>query len=129
VRLRKHVVTEYQQITVPVRREEIRIEREPLDDADTFARADAGRTLAGSVGQSVTGHVDPDASAPAHADGEQEIILYARATRRADETVAVERIRLGKQTVTDQETVDGEVRREEIEVYTGPDDVPDDVRR
>ena len=30
VRLRKHVVTENQQVTVPVQREEVRIEREPV---------------------------------------------------------------------------------------------------
>ena len=32
------------------------------------------------------------------------------------EAVAVERVKLGKETVTDTETVSGEVRKEEIEV-------------
>jgi hypothetical protein len=35
------------------------------------------------------------------------------------EAVAVERVRLGKETVTDQETVGGEVRKEEIELDNG----------
>jgi hypothetical protein len=93
VRLRKHIVTEYQQIiTVPMRREKIRIERGPIGDADTFADADAGATFAGSVGQSATGHVDSDASIPADADSEQEIILYAERPVVQTETVAVERL-------------------------------------
>jgi stress response protein YsnF len=129
VRLRKHIVTEYQQITVPVRREEIRIEREPVGDAGDFADSDAGATSAGAAGRSVTGRVDPDASVPVDAEGEQEIILYAERPVVRTETVAVERIRLGKQTVTDQETVGGEVRREEIELDDGRGDGPDDVRR
>lgn len=38
VRLRKHIVTEYKQVTVPVRREEIRLEPEPeVDDTDCIA--------------------------------------------------------------------------------------------
>jgi stress response protein YsnF len=34
------------------------------------------------------------------------------------EAVPVERVRLGKQTVTDQQTVGGEVRKEEIQLDT-----------
>ena len=41
--------------------------------------------------------------------------------------VAVERVRLGKQTVTEQQTVGGEVRKEEIELDRG-DTVRGDVR-
>ena len=33
-RLRKHVVTEQQTVTVPVSREEVRVEREPITDAN-----------------------------------------------------------------------------------------------
>ena len=33
-RLRKHVVTEQQKVTVPVSREEVRVEREPITDAN-----------------------------------------------------------------------------------------------
>jgi stress response protein YsnF len=41
------------------------------------------------------------------------------------EAVAVERVRLGKETVTDQETVGGEVRKEEIELDRGDRAVTD----
>jgi uncharacterized protein (TIGR02271 family) len=36
-RLRKHVTTEQQTVTVPVRREEVRVEREPITDANRDA--------------------------------------------------------------------------------------------
>jgi Domain of unknown function (DUF2382) len=37
VRLRKYVTTEHEQITVPVQREEVRVEREPITDANLDA--------------------------------------------------------------------------------------------
>jgi len=37
------------------------------------------------------------------------------------EAVPVERVRLGKEAVRDEETVGGEIRKEQIE-YAGPDD-------
>lgn len=37
------------------------------------------------------------------------------------EVVPVERVRLGKETVTEQESVSGEVRKEQIE-FDGPED-------
>jgi stress response protein YsnF len=114
VRLRKHVVTEYQQITVPVRREEIRIERESIGEADAPVGAaptgaDAG-TEVGRSGSPATG-----------ADDDQDIILYAERPVVRTETVPVERVHLGKRTVVDEETVGGEVRREEIELDTDPE--------
>jgi stress response protein YsnF len=42
------------------------------------------------------------------------------------EAVPVERVRLGKQTVTEQQTVGGEVRKEEIELDRGGRDLPSD---
>ena len=122
VRLRKHVVTEYRQITVPVRREEIRVERVPVGEADVDA---SDVEYAGSVG-------DPGAGSPV--DDEQEVVLYAERPVVTTETVAVERIRLGKHTVTGQETVGGEVRREVVEFDDATDPEvrgtpPDDVRR
>ncbi len=129
VRLRKYVVTEYQTVTVPVRREEIRVERVPVGDEES----DAGDTVAGtpvtgetvatgtgSFGGSAAARAGTDPSAPVDVDGEQEIILYAERPVVQTETVAVERIVVGKHTVTEQETVTGEVRREEIEVDTDP---------
>ncbi len=119
VRLRKHVVTEYQQITVPVRREEIRIERVPVDEPDAPAPVAIDPSGAGPIDGSAAGQADPGTTSAV--DDEQEIILYAERPVVRTETVAVERIRLGKRTVTDQETVGGEVRREEIELDTDPE--------
>jgi uncharacterized protein (TIGR02271 family) len=101
-RLRKHVVTEYVTTTVPVRHEELRLERIALDESDT---GQAGITLQ-------------------HAqlgEAEHEVILYAERPVVTTETVPVERVRLGKQGVTEQRTVSGEVRKERIEL-----DLPND---
>jgi uncharacterized protein (TIGR02271 family) len=93
-RLRKHVVTEHEQVTVPVSHEEVRVEREPITDANRGA-ADAG---------------------PAISEEEHEVTLRAERPVVSTETEAVERVRLGTETVRDQETVGGEVRKEQIEL-------------
>ena len=98
-RLRKYVVTEQQQVTVPVSHEEVTLEREPITDAN---RGDA------YDGAEIT-------------EAEHEVTLRAERPIVDTETVAVERVRLGKETVRDQETVSGEVRKEQIE-FDGPDD-------
>ncbi len=98
-RLRKYVVTENVQVTVPVRREEIRVEREAVGPSD------------GTPGE-VVGTV-PDTGQP---DGEVvEVILHEERPVVTTETVPVERVRLGKQTVTEEQTLTGEVRKERIE--------------
>jgi uncharacterized protein (TIGR02271 family) len=97
-RLRKYVVTEEQQVSVPVSREEVRLEREPITDANR--------------GAAVSG---PDIS-----EEEHEVTLHAERPVVDTETVPVERVRLGKETVTDTERVGGEVRKEQID-YDGPD--------
>jgi uncharacterized protein (TIGR02271 family) len=96
-RLRKYVVTEQQQVSVPVSREEVRLEREPITDAN---RGDAYE-------------------GPAISEEEHEVTLHAERPVVDTEAVPVERVRLGKETVTEQETVGGEVRREEIELDRG----------
>jgi uncharacterized protein (TIGR02271 family) len=96
-RLRKHVVTEQQQVTVPVSREEVTLEREPITDAN---RGDAY-------------------DGPAISEEEHEVTLHAERPVVDTEAVAVERVKLGKETVTDHETVGGEVRKEEIEFDGG----------
>ena len=101
-RLRKHVVTEHQQVTVPVTHEEVTLEREPVTEANR--------------GEAYDG--------PAISEEEHEVTLHAERPVVDTEAVAVERVRLGKETVTDQETVGGEVRKEEIELDRG-DDVRD----
>jgi uncharacterized protein (TIGR02271 family) len=103
VRLRKYVVTEMATVQVPVRREEVRLEHEPITDAERDA------AYAGGSITDITEVTDAT-------DGEQEIILRAERPVVTTETVAVERVRLGKETVTGTETVSGEVRKERIEL-------------
>ncbi|MFJ6002236.1 DUF2382 domain-containing protein [Arthrobacter sp. NPDC092385] len=98
-RLRKYVVTENVTQTVPVSREEVRVEREPITDAN---RGDAY-------------------DGPAISEEEHEVTLHAERPVVEKEAVPVERVRLDKETVTTNETVSGEVRKEEIEVE-GADD-------
>ncbi len=93
-RLRKHVVTEHQQVTVPVSREEVRVEREPITDANRGAASDG----------------------PAISEEEHEVTLRQERPVVETEAVPVERVRLGTETVTEQQTVGGEVRKEQIEV-------------
>ncbi len=93
-RLRKYVVTEQQQVKVPVSREEVRLEREPITDAN------AGDAFDG----------------PEITEAEHEVTLRAERPVVETETVPVERVRLGKETVRDEETVGAEVRKEQIEV-------------
>jgi len=100
-RLRKYVVSEQQQMTVPVEREEVRLEREPITDAN--------------VGAAMSG---PDIS-----EEEHEVTLHAERPVVDTETVPVERVRLDKEKVADQETVGGEVRKEQIET-----DLPEESR-
>jgi len=97
VRLRKYIVTENVTRTVPVSHEEVRLEREPITDAN------AGRALDG-----------PDLS-----EEEHEVVLRAEQPVVEKETVPVERVRLGTETVTEQQQVDETVRREEIDLDEG----------
>jgi uncharacterized protein (TIGR02271 family) len=90
VRLRKYVVTEEQQVTVPVRHEQVRVEREPITDRGT-------------------GHAEIG-------EQEQEVVLHGEKPVVRTEAVAMERIRLGTETVTEEETLSGKVRKEQIEV-------------
>lgn len=92
-RLRKYVVTEQQTQTVPVSHEEVRIEREPITDENRGSAADGPR-----IGEE-----------------EHEVVLHAEKPVVEKETVAVERVTLGTETVRKEETVTGEVRKEQIE--------------
>ncbi|AZZ53512.1 DUF2382 domain-containing protein [Rathayibacter festucae] len=93
-RLRKHIVTEQVSKTVPVSHDEVTLTREPITDAN------AGDALAG-----------PDLS-----EEEHEVILTEERVVTAKETVPVERVSLGTETVTEQRTVDADVSHEEIEL-------------
>jgi len=94
VRLRKYVVTENVTKTVPVSREEFRIEREPITEAN---RGDA--TSGGDI-----------------TEEEHEVTLHEDRAVVGKETVPVERVKLDTDTVTSEEQVSEEVRKEQIEV-------------
>ena len=93
-RLRKYVTTETQQVTVPVRREEVRVEREPITDAN----------------------LDDATSGPAISEEEHEVTLHEEEAVVEKRVVPRERVRLDKDTVTGEERVAEEVRKEQIEV-------------
>jgi uncharacterized protein (TIGR02271 family) len=92
-RLRKYVVTEQVQQTVPVQREEVRVEREPITDAN----------------------VDDATSGPDISEEEHEVTLHEEEVVTEKRAVPKERVRLDKDTVTDEQTVSEEVRKEQIE--------------
>ncbi len=92
-RLHKHIVTEQVSTTVPVSHEEVRVEREPITEANR-GKAMSGKDLS---------------------EEEVEVTLHAEQPVVAKETVPVERVRLGTETVTDQEQVSETVRKEVIE--------------
>jgi uncharacterized protein (TIGR02271 family) len=102
-RLRKYVVTEQQQVTVPVSREEVRVEREPITDAN----------------------VDRAMNGPALSEEEHELVLTEERPVVAKETVPVERVRLAKDAVTEEKQVTADVRKEQIETEG---DVPGESR-
>jgi uncharacterized protein (TIGR02271 family) len=106
-RLRKHVVTEHQQVTVPVSHEEVRVEREPITDANRGAAHDG----------------------PAISEDEHEVTLHEERPVVDTEVTPVERVRLGTETVQETEQVGGDVRHEEIEVDAGDRNVRDTDRR
>jgi uncharacterized protein (TIGR02271 family) len=92
-RLRKYVVTEQVQQTVPVQREEVRIEREPITGEN----------------------VDQAVSGPEISEEEHEVVLHEEQPVVEKRTVPKERVRLDKETVVDEQTVSEELRKEQIE--------------
>ena len=92
-RLRKYVETDYVEQTVPVRKERAVIEREPITDAN--------------VGDATSG---PDIS-----EDEHEVVLTEERPVVEKTVEPVERVRLGTEEVTTQETVGEEVRKERVE--------------
>ena len=92
-RLRKYVVTEQVQQTVPVQHEEVRLEREPITDAN--------------VGDATDG--------PEISEEEHEVTLHEEEVVVEKRAVPKERVRLDKDTVTDEQHVSEEVRKEQIE--------------
>ena len=104
-RLRKYVVTEMVTKTVPVSHEEVRIEREPITDANGDQATDG-----------------PDIS-----EEEHEVVLHEDEVVVDKQAVAKERVRIGAETVTDDREISEEVRKEQIE--TEGTDVADGASR
>jgi stress response protein YsnF len=97
VRIVKYVVTEEVQITVPIRREEIRVEEVPLDAVD-----EPGESLV--------------PAAPGGGGLPDEIVLHTERPVVSVEVVPTERVRLRTEVVQGQETVTRQVQREQIAV-------------
>ena len=93
-RLRKYVVEDTVTQTVPVRREEVRIEREPITDAN----------------------LDAATSGPEISEEEHEVVLHAEEPVAQKRVVPKERVRLGKGVEVDQRGVSETVRKERIDV-------------
>lgn len=92
-RLRKYVVTENVAMTVPVRREELRVEREPI--------------TGGNVGAATEG--------PPISEAEHEVVLHEEQPVVSTQTVPKERVRLTKETVVSDQQVSADLRKEQIE--------------
>jgi len=65
----------------------------------------------------------PAMSGPAISEEEHEVVLHDEVPVVQKTAVPVERVRLNKETVTEQETVTDQVRKEQIEL-DGPETLP-----
>ncbi|CAN5772123.1 PRC and DUF2382 domain-containing protein [soil metagenome] len=108
-RLRKYVVTENVTQTVPVSHEEVRVEREPITD-ENRDQAMAGGDIT---------------------DEEHEVTLHEERAVVDKEAVPVERVRMDTENVTEEQQVNEDVRKEEIEsdVQGASTDGTDEDRR
>ena len=93
-RLRKYVVTENVTQTVPVQREEVRLEREPISDAN----------------------VDQATAGPAISEEQHEVVLHEEEVVTEKRAVPKERVRLDKESVTEDQEVSEGLRKEQIDV-------------
>jgi uncharacterized protein (TIGR02271 family) len=91
VRLRKYVVTEEENVTVPVQKERVRLETEPLSGE--------GARLGDEI-----------------SEGETEVTLSEERPVVHKETVAKEKVGLVKDVREEQQTISEDVRKEQIEV-------------
>ena len=94
VRLRKFITTEQVATTVPVQREEARIEREPITDANVGAAMRGGDLT----------------------EEEHELTLSEEEVTVDKKVVPKERVRLDKDVVTEERSVTEDVRKENIDV-------------
>lgn len=96
-RLRKYVVTEDVTLTVPIQREEVRVVREPISEADRETVTTSGELR----------------------EQDQEVVLHEEEVRAHKEVVPKERVRLEKDVATEEREVSEELRKERIEVDEG----------
>jgi stress response protein YsnF len=118
VRLVKYVVTEEVQVTVPIRREEIRVEEVPMDAVD-----DGGESLVpehDSYGAHSAPEPGPESTGGTAGGLPDEIVLHSERPVVTVEVVPRERVRLRTELVQGQETVSGQVQREQIVVDESP---------
>jgi len=95
-RLDKYVTTEHVQTSVPVTKERVVIEREPITDANR------GAALSG----------------PEISEAHHEVTLTEERAIAAKEVVPIERIRLGKQVETHEQVVGADLRKEHVDLTT-----------
>jgi uncharacterized protein (TIGR02271 family) len=93
-RLRKYIVTEEVQTTIPVQREEVVLEREPITE----------------------GNLDQALDGPELSEEEHEVVLHAEEPVVGKRTVPKERVRLDKATAVEEAKVTEQARKEQIEV-------------
>jgi uncharacterized protein (TIGR02271 family) len=93
-RLKKYVVEDEVTQTVPVRREEVRVEREPITDANR----------------------DDALDGPAISEEEHEVVLHEEEVVAEKRAVPKERVRLETDVETEQKTVSETVRKERVDV-------------
>jgi len=91
-RLRKYVETEHVTQTVPVRTETVTVEREAITEANR----------------------DKAMSGAEIKEAEYEVTLHSEEAVASKEVVAQERVRLNKETTTEQQTVEADLRKERI---------------
>ena len=94
VRLRKWVDTERVETTVPVAREEVRIEREPITDAN----------------------IDSAMGGPEITESEHEVVLTEEEAVATTRVTPKERIRVDKETVVEEQQVAADLRKERVEL-------------
>jgi len=93
-RLRKYVVTDTETVEVPVEREEVRVERTPISEADAA-------NFNGTIGDNDT--------------AEASVTLHEERVNVEKKTVPVEKVNLSKETIQDTETHTEELRKEQID--------------
>jgi stress response protein YsnF len=102
LRLRKYIVTEYVTRTIPVRREKVRLEELPTD-----------QVLEGDGGDWAD-DADPAGTT------QLELVLHREEPEIRLRPVPVERVRLVRRLVTEQRTVTGQLRKEQVELEEAP---------